>query len=127
MRTFLTDFAGGPALELVLVLPVFVLLVVGIFSIALLLWTENSIQFAAEAAARCASIDLNHCASVNAVKDEAIAWANGVPISRGNVTVNLGTSCTAGVTGNAVAIRYSVTYFILSTNTAAEACFPAGN
>ena len=72
MRTFLTDVRGGPALELVLLFPVFVLLVVGIFSVALLLWTENSIQFAAEAAARCASIDLNHCDSVTAVQDEVI-------------------------------------------------------
>src|SRR5581483_11068458 len=54
LRRFLAVNAGGAALELALTFPVFILIVVGIFSVAFLLWTENSIQFAADAAARCA-------------------------------------------------------------------------
>lgn len=128
MQRFIAkDEGGGTALELAMVLPVYVLIIVGIMAISLLLWTENSIQFAAQAAARCASVDQTSCGSVTAIQDAAIAWSNGVPISRANVSVNLGVACTAGVIGNAVAIRYAVSYFVLTTNTAAEACFPQLN
>jgi Flp pilus assembly protein TadG len=125
MARFLATGEGSTALELALVFPLFMVLVLAIFWLALLLWTENSIRFAADAAARCASVDGTSCGTITAIQDAAIAWSNGVPIARANVTVSLGTTCTAGVTGNAVAIQYTVTYFLFSTNTAAEACYPA--
>jgi len=124
LRGFLRDEGGGPALEFVLFPPAYVLVVLGIIGVGLLMWVENSIQFAAEAAARCASVDFTSCDTVTKIQDAAIGWANGVPITRANVPVNLGVACTAGITGNAVAIRYSVSYFVLTINTAAEACFP---
>ena len=126
MRRFFSDVEGSSALELTLTFPLFLLLVLGVFSIAFLLWTENSIQFAAAAAARCATVNSNDCGTVSNVQDAAIGWAAGVPITRDNVTVNLGATCTAGVSGNAVAIRYTVSFFLLSTNAAAEACYPTG-
>ena len=122
---FLAAGEGATALELALVFPLFMVLVLAVFWVALLLWTENSIRFAADAAARCASVDGTSCGTITAIQDAAIAWSNGVPIARANVTVNLGITCTPGVTGNAVAIRYTVTYFLFSSNTAAEACYPS--
>ena len=127
LRRFLAVSSGGAALELALTFPVFILIVIGIFSIGFLLWTENSIQFAADAAARCASVNSNDCGTVTAVQNAAIGWAGGVPITAANVTVNLNTNCVGAIPGNAVAIRYTVTYFVLSTTTAAEACYPTGN
>jgi len=121
---FLAASAGASALELALVFPLFMSLVLAIFWLALLLWTETSIRFAADAAARCASVDGTSCGTVTAIQDAAIAWSNGVPIARANVTVNLGATCTTGVTGNAVTIRYTATYFVLSTTSVAEACYP---
>jgi Flp pilus assembly protein TadG len=121
---FLAASEGASALELALVFPLFMILILAIFWLALLLWTENSIRFAADAAARCASVDGTSCGTVTAIQDAAIAWSNGVPIARANVTVNLGATCTAGVTGNAVTIRYAVTYFLLPTTSVVEACYP---
>ena len=130
MRRLMIDENGGVALETALVLPAYLLIILGIFSVAFLLWTENSIQFAAEAAARCASVDTAECGSVLAIQNAAIGWSNGVLTTSniGDVFVDTGATCSSGpppITGIAVAIKYTVTFFVISTKVAAEACYPS--
>jgi len=128
MRRILYNDDGAIALEFALVVPVFLLLVLGIFGLALILWTENSIQYAVEQAARCAAVDATDCGTAAAVRDATIAWAGGVPLAATDVTVNLAATCAAGQSGKAVAVRHTITYFVfVDVNTAAEACYPALN
>ncbi|HEV2550074.1 MAG TPA: TadE/TadG family type IV pilus assembly protein [Stellaceae bacterium] len=124
IRRFLADERGTNALELALVTPLFVLIIIGIFAFGFVLWVENSIQSAAAQAARCAVVD-NACASVSQIQNAAVGWALGAPIATANVTVNQNATCAAGVTGTAVAITYTATFFVISTTMSAESCYPA--
>jgi Flp pilus assembly protein TadG len=121
LRRFAIDDRGTNALELALVTPVFVLIVIGIFGLGFVLWVENSIQSAAAQAARCAVVDAN-CATTAQIQNAAIGWALGAPITAANVTVNLNATCN-GITGKAVAISYTATFFVISTTMSAESCY----
>ena len=56
-----TDRSGGAAIEFALVLPAFLMLVVGGLFTAQLLFVESSLQYAVEEGARCASIKTTVC------------------------------------------------------------------
>jgi Flp pilus assembly protein TadG len=126
IRTCLADDAGGSSLDMALSLPFYILMILGIFAIAFVLWTENGIQHGASAAARCAVVDTTECNTVGAVRNAAIGWSYGVLSSSdaGKVTVNLSANCSPGQSGKAVLIQYPVNFFVISTTVAAEACFP---
>lgn len=126
MRRYLSDDTGTVALEMGLVFPFYLLIILSIFAIAFLVWTENSIQYAVAAAARCAVVDTTACGTSDAVKNAAIGWSYGVLGSgdTGKVTVNLAATCSTGESGASVKIQYPVTFFVISTTVAAEACFP---
>jgi Flp pilus assembly protein TadG len=128
MRDMIIRDDGAIALEFALTLPVFLLLVFGIFGLALTLWTENSIQYAVEQAARCAAVDTTECGTVAAVQSATVGWAGGIPITAADITVNLAASCAAGESGKSVAIRHTISAFaFVSVTTVAEACYPALN
>ncbi len=54
LRRLRSDRSGGAAVEFAVVLPLFLMLLVGMLEFANYLWTRNSIQHAAEEAARTA-------------------------------------------------------------------------
>jgi Flp pilus assembly protein TadG len=134
MQRFLSNNSGTTAIEFALVLPVYLIVILGIFATSLMLWEENSIQYAAEQAARCASVNVIDCGTAGVVDqtkitNAAIGWTNGILSSgdTGKVTVNLGVNCTQGaitMTGNQVIIQYAVTLFVISTTLKAESCYP---
>jgi len=124
MKRFLVDDRGGPALDLALAVPAFLVIVLGVLGVAFVLWTENSIQSAAAQAARCAVVDSFACATASQIQNAAVGWALGAPISTANVTVNLSATCANGISGKAVAITYTTTFFVISTTMSAESCYP---
>ena len=121
LRRFATDDRGTNALELALATPVFILIVIGIFGLGFVLWVENSIQSAAAQAARCAVVDAK-CTTTTQIQNAAVGWALGAPITAANVTVNLNATCN-GITGKAVGITYTATFFVISTTMSAESCY----
>jgi len=60
-RRFWPDRDGGAAIEFALVLPAFLMLVVGGLFTAQLLFVESSMQYAVEEGARCASVKTTVC------------------------------------------------------------------
>ena len=58
--------SGSTVVEFALILPAFILLIVGGFYLALLLFTSSGMQYATEAGARCASINTAVCSSTTA-------------------------------------------------------------
>jgi Flp pilus assembly protein TadG len=120
---FAIDDRGTNALELALATPIFVLMVIGIFGMAFTLWVENSIQSAAAQAARCGAVNTTECGTATQIKNAAVGWALGAPITAANVTVNSSATCNTGRTGVAVAISYTATFFVISTTMSAESCF----
>ena len=126
MRGYLASEAGGSSLDMALSLPYFILIILGIFAISFVMWTENGIQHAASAAARCAVVATSECDTISAVQNAAIGWSYGVLTSSdtSKITVNLSATCNSGQAGKAVLIQYAINFFVISTTVAAESCFP---
>lgn len=124
MRAFIGDDRGGSALDMALVLPTYLLMVLGVVGMGFLLWTENAIQTAVQQAARCASINKNDCGTATQVQNAAVGWSYGIVTDPNQVQVNFRATCSSGQGGTIVLIQYPVNFFVLSTTVAAEACYP---
>ena len=124
MRGFIGDDRGGSALDMALVLPMYVTIVLGIFAIGFVLWTENALQTAVQQAARCASVNKTDCATVAQVKNAAVGWSYGILTDPNSVQVNFRATCSSGQGGTIVLIQYPVTFYVISTTVTAEACYP---
>jgi hypothetical protein len=62
---------GVSAVEMALVLPLFFAMLLGIVNLSLLLWTQASLFYAAQAAARCASVNPTTCGNQAAIQTYA--------------------------------------------------------
>jgi Flp pilus assembly protein TadG len=60
-RSLLTEQSGSASVETALVLPLFVILLVGIISTAQLAWAVNSLHHAVQEAARCSAVNAVTC------------------------------------------------------------------
>jgi hypothetical protein len=60
-RSFLAHQGGASAVETAMVLPVFLILLIGIVSTAQLAWAVNSLHFAVQEAARCSAVNAVTC------------------------------------------------------------------
>jgi Flp pilus assembly protein TadG len=120
-RRYWKDEAGSGAAEFVIVLIPFAALIFAIIHLCLLFFANQSLQFAAEAAARCYSVDSINCASTGAVQTYAASKYRGPNITPTFVASGTGCGHTVTASGsyqlNAVFVRRSVPL-------AATACFP---
>jgi Flp pilus assembly protein TadG len=122
--TLLARQDGTAAIETAIVLPVFLGLIFGIVNGALVLWTQASLYFAAEAAARCASVNATACGSADAVKTYALNQYHGRSTGGTNPFAYTATGC-----GHTVSASYSYSLSIPFVSTyslplSATACFP---
>jgi Flp pilus assembly protein TadG len=122
-RSLLGNRDGSGAIEFAVIMPVFLAGVLGIMEVGRALWTQNTLQRAVEAAARCASIDAANCGSSTATKNYAVTQAFDL-----NVTSNIFT-VTAPACGNQVAASYpfvpvSAIIDLPRVTLTARACFP---
>jgi Flp pilus assembly protein TadG len=117
---------GTTAVETALVLPAFLLFIFAIIEAGFLLWTQTTLQFAVEAAARYASI--NTTASASAIQTYAASQAVGMTISSSSFSViQPPTASSCG--GYQVSINYPFNFIVshLFTNTItlkANSCHP---
>ena len=68
---------GSAIVEFALVLPVFLLIIVGGFYVAILAYSASSMQYAVQAAARCASINTTTCSNTTTTANYAATHFNG--------------------------------------------------
>jgi len=122
-QSFRIDVRGASALEFALCAPAFFLLVMGIVEVGLLVWMQLALQQGVEAAARCASVNKNVCASASQIRTYAAAQSYGLSPPSSAFTV------TAPACGNMVQASYTPTYLpsfpIPSRTLTARSCFPA--
>ncbi|HWU54222.1 MAG TPA: TadE/TadG family type IV pilus assembly protein [Rhizomicrobium sp.] len=122
-QPFRIDISGATALEFALCAPAFFMLVMGIVQLGLLVWMQLALQQGVEAAARCASINKNTCASASQIQSYASAQSYGLSPPDSAFTV------TTPACGNMVQASYTPSYlpsFPIPTRTlTAQACFPA--
>ncbi len=91
---------GQSTLELALVLPVFVTLILGVFEIALIFFTNVSVANASREAARyaatsgcpsstaCLDADIQYYQDCTGIKNRAIAKAPGIGLTASNITIS---------------------------------------
>jgi Flp pilus assembly protein TadG len=117
---------GTTALEFAFLAPVFFAMIFGVINIAQVAWTLGSLHFAAEAAARYASINTSSDGtppSASTVQTYALSVYHGETLSSNPFTYSA-TGC-----GNTVTASYTYTLSIPLAGTwtiplAAAACFP---
>jgi Flp pilus assembly protein TadG len=69
---------GVTAIEYALLLPVLLAFVLGIVDAGRVIWTQVTLDHAAEAAARCGAIDTVKCGTADAIKAYAVDRAAGL-------------------------------------------------
>jgi Flp pilus assembly protein TadG len=115
------DEFGGGAAEFAIVLFPFVVLIFAIIHLCLLYYANQTLQFAAEAAARCYSVDSVNCSTTGAVQTYAAGRYTGPNITPTFVATATGCGHTVNANGtyqlNAVVKNISVPL-------TATACFP---
>jgi Flp pilus assembly protein TadG len=114
---------GAAAIEFAIVLPVLLLCVLGLTELARAIWTQTTLNYAVQAAARCAAVDINHCGTEAAINN----YINAPGLS---VTFHLTTpapKCGAQVTAS-LPFDWLVPAFIsdplFPKTLTASACFP---
>jgi Flp pilus assembly protein TadG len=122
IRTFLLrDVRGTPAVEFAIVAPVFLMLIVGMFYCALLLFTDVSMQNAVDDGARCASVKTAVCKdSASTIAYTKAAYNAGASIP---VFTSTNTACGHLVTANT---NFSFNFLVatMAVPLSAQACFP---
>ena len=117
------DESGTSAVEMALVFPIFLGFLFGIINIALALWTQGSLYYAAEAAARCASVNATTCGSAAAIQTYALNQYLGQPLATNPF------SYSASGCGHTVSASYTYSlsiplFLTLSLPLSATACYP---
>ena len=138
----LADEAGATAVELAFILPLFVVLVFGVFEFARLTWTREALSQTAAAGARCMAMSASSCRSGGAYSAAATTsyiggvgsnW--GLTLVAGNLALDNAATC-SGISApkgfSTVTISYSfvsiVPHEIVALaggeNLSASACYP---
>lgn len=124
---FLRDPQGVAAIEFALLVPVFLMFLVGTVSMSSMFFTATSLHFAAEAAARCASVKSTVCTNVTTTQAFAAAnyfGASGAPVFTCTGRLCGGTaSCGNKVTGQ-VTVSIDLGIAKIPTALRADACYP---
>ena len=115
---------GATAVELGVILTVFLSMLFGIINVAMVLWTQGSLHYAAEKAARCAAIGSTSCSSATLIQTYALNQYYGLSLGGTNPFVYSGTGC-----GNTVTASYTYSLAIPLIGTyslplSATACSP---
>ena len=79
---------GTTAVETGLVLPAYLLFLFAVIEGGLLFWTQSTLQFAVEAAARCAVVNTTLCGSTSAIQGYAAGQATGMTITSTSFNVS---------------------------------------
>jgi Flp pilus assembly protein TadG len=78
---------GAAAVEFAIILPILLLCLLGLIEFGRAIWTQATLDYAVQAAARCAAVDLLTCGSVAQTQDYAISKAPGLSLTASVFTV----------------------------------------
>jgi Flp pilus assembly protein TadG len=113
---------GAAAVEFAMILPAFTALIVGGIYGAQLLYASSSLRYAAEAAARCYSINTSVCSSTSATQTYALGKYMGPPSPAPTFTAT-SASCGHNVTGSlSYVLNVGLTSFTVPLSV--SACYP---
>ncbi|HEX3432373.1 MAG TPA: TadE family protein [Rhizomicrobium sp.] len=124
LRPRLSKDSGATAVEFAITFPLFLVLLTGIIEIGLAAWSQFGLQYGAEAAVRCASVNTTTCATPDQIASYAASHALGLSFPSSVFTIATA-SC-----GNQVSASYAYPFYTLVFGTptvtlTARSCFPA--
>jgi Flp pilus assembly protein TadG len=114
---------GVTALESALVFPFFFALLFGIEEVGRLLWMQNSLQYAVEAAARCAAINTAVCGTASTTQTFAANAALPAVVPTTAFTLSTAT-CGSQVTASYAFQSVAAPLVPLSVTLTAQSCYP---
>lgn len=117
---FWRDRRGASAVEFGLLLPVFLMLIIGTISASQLMFAMNSLHFAVEEAARCGAINTTTCGSLAATETFARARYSGPSVEAQFVASNAGCGRLVRATGE---FRLEAGVAVWDVPVSAESCF----
>jgi Flp pilus assembly protein TadG len=120
--------SGVAALEFAFVLPILLFIAAGLIDFGRAVWTQSTLDYAVQAAARCAAINPANCNGSN-VAAYAASQAYGVQVPPGNFAVTTSTTICNGLAGVQVVGNYTFKYIfpvfkLYPTAFSATACYP---
>lgn len=121
-RALRRDIGGTTAIEFAVILPAFLMVVVGGFYVALLTFSASSLRYAVEAGARCASLNSTTCST----SATTISYARTQFYAANASSVTFATSsatCGNVVTGT-MNYTLSTPFTKIVVPLSARACFP---
>ena len=110
LSRLLASRSGATAVEMALLLPVLLSLLFGICEFGRAMWTQTSLQYAVEEAARCAAINSANCTP--SVPAYAAGKVMGISIPSSEFTYTSGASC--GISGYTTGAKVSVSHVFTS-------------
>jgi Flp pilus assembly protein TadG len=124
IRSLVLCESGATIVEFAFGLTAFLMLIFGIINISRVLWTLGSLHYAAESAARCASVNSTACGTASLAQAYALQQYNGESLGGTNPFTYSATGC-----GNTVTASYTYSLVIPLAGTwslplSATACFP---
>jgi Flp pilus assembly protein TadG len=120
----ISDIRGAAAVEFALILWPLLLLVLGAVDGGRMLWTQNTLQYAVEQAARCAVVSTATCGTPAQIKSYAASMANGMSVSP-SVFSSASPGCGAKTTQVSASYSYSPLFpFPTNVTLTASSCRP---
>jgi Flp pilus assembly protein TadG len=114
---------GAAAVEFAMVLPILLLCVLGLIEFARAIWTQATLDYAVQAAARCAAVDTITCGTTAQTQQYAVTKAPGLALPAATFMVTT-QACGAQVTAS-LAFDFLVPALLpYSATLSAHACFP---
>ena len=116
---------GNAAIEFALLLPVFLLMLLGIVEFGRVLWTQSSLQHAVEAAARYAAINYPTCGSTSQTTSYAASETFGQNIPASDFTLTCATCGTqVSATLSFTPVVPALLPFLNNITLSAQSCYP---
>jgi Flp pilus assembly protein TadG len=119
-KSSLSNNEGASAVEFALVLPAFLMLVVGGFYLAILGFTMSSMRYATQAAARCASVQTTVCTNNTTTAAYAASKFQG----SGSATFTSSTATCGHLVSGTMIYGLATGITTINVPLTARACFP---
>jgi len=115
--SLMRDRAGGMAVDFALTVTPLLILVLGTMEVGRMLWLQNALNYSVETAARCASVDVNNCATSDQIKSYA-ASSSGSGFTSDTFTV------TTPACGSSYPMSLDIPFGAMSITLTAQSCYP---
>ncbi len=119
--TVMTDNRGAATVEFALVFPIFLVLLLGGFFCAFLLFTMGGLHYAVERAARCARVQTSVCSDATTTQNYAMAQFSGYGVTPTFTAASA--ACGQQVTGSTT-FEFTIYIRTISIPLSATACYP---